>query len=192
MFATVAAAIAGPFAARVFSRQVKWAIVVQALAMAGGLFAVFLARPAYLVFTLDRFDLVPANEISARDLADTRDERFRRRPLDGPAYVAAVLPRDERERQRILESSFEGKDLQRFPQYYVAYLGEAAAALKRAKPLAAVHAKAPEAIERELARLGRLPDSVRVLPLRAKKKDGLVLLDASSGVPLSILLVDPW
>lgn len=188
----IAAVIAGPFAARLLALRMRWVIGIQALALAGGLFAIFLARPAYLVFTLDRFDLVSANEISARDLADTRDERFRRRPLDGPRYAAALLPQDERERQRLLESALEGKDLQRFPQYYVPYPGEAAAALRRAKPLAAVRAKAPEAFERELSRLGRSPDSLRVLPLRAKKKDGVVLLDSVTGAPVGIVLAEPW
>ena len=31
-----------------------------------------------------------------------------------------------------------------------------------------------------------------ILPLRARSKDGVVLLDAVSGMPLKILLLNPW
>jgi len=33
---------------------------------------------------------------------------------------------------------------------------------------------------------------VKFLPLSAPSKDGVVLLDAVSGVPLQILLINPW
>jgi hypothetical protein len=39
---------------------------------------------------------------------------------------------------------------------------------------------------------GRSADSVTFLPLHAPRTDAAVLLDAVSGAPLEILLVDPW
>jgi len=74
----------------------------------------------------------------------------------------------------------------------VAYAEEARNALKRAKPLGAVRAKDPLAVDGYLAAAGRSADSVKFLPLRMRKKDGSVLLDAASGMPLAILLIDPW
>ncbi len=192
IFLVAASAVLGPAAGYRFKGRMAWVAAVQFAVFGGGLFAAFLARPAYLVFTIDRFDLVAALDISARDLtAVTRDE-FRRRPVDGPQFVAALLPDDPRERQRIIDSSLEGKDLQRFPQYYVPYQPEARAALNRAKPLAAVYDRDPAAFDRFLHSSGRTRESVRVLPLRAKKRDGVVLLDAVSGVPVTVLLVEPW
>jgi len=192
IFLIAASTVLGPLAGHAFQRRLRWVAGVQLAVFAGGLFAVFLARPAYLVFTIDRFDLVPALDISARDLAEVKRDEFRRRPVDGPHYVAAVLPEDPRERQRIIDSSLQGKDVQRFPKYYVPYRQEAGNALKRAKPLAAVYARDPGAFDRFLQATGRPGESVRVLPLRAKKRDGVVLLDAVSGMPLGMLLVEPW
>ncbi|MBS0336767.1 MAG: hypothetical protein JSS40_08165, partial [Proteobacteria bacterium] len=68
IFAAVASAVCGPLAGYAFSRRLRWVVAVQLAVLAGGLFAVFLARPVYLVFTVDRFDLVRALDISARDL----------------------------------------------------------------------------------------------------------------------------
>lgn len=192
IFMVVASAVLGPLAGYAFNRRIRWAVAVQFAVFAGGLFAIFLARPVYLVFAIDRFDLVPALDISARDLAEVKGDEFRRRPIDGPHYVAAVLPQDERERQRLIDSALEGKDLQRFPKYYAPYQQEAGNALKRAKTLAAVYPRDPGAFDRFLQAAGRAPESVRVLPLRAKKRDGVVLLDAVSGAPLGVLLVEPW
>jgi hypothetical protein len=192
IFLAVASALLGPVAGYFLTRRRAWVWGAQLAVLLAGLLMVYLERPVYLVFTLDRFDLVAAIDLSARDLAEAGTEEFRRRPLDGPKYVAAVLPRDERARQYLIDSALAGKDLQRFPQYYVPYPGEAGSALKRAKPLASVYFRDPVAFDRFMLATGRGADSLRVLPLRAKKRDGVVLLDAASGMPLAVLLVEPW
>lgn len=191
LFLAGLAALAGP-PATLAIRGRRLLVVLQLAVLATGLLMMYLARPVYLVFALDRFDLVSSIELSARDLAEARVEAFRRRPLDGPKYAAAVLPRDEGARQRLVDSALEGKDLQRFPQYYVPYETEAANALKRSKPLEFAYARDPAAFDRFLQASGRASGSVRILPLRARKRDGVVLLDGASGMPLGILLVDPW
>jgi hypothetical protein len=50
----------------------------------------------------------------------------------------------------------------------------------------------PDEIQRYLISTGRTPESVKFLPLRARERDGAVLLDAVSGLPLKIILVNPW
>ncbi len=192
LFLAGLAALAGPYAAYLVPARTRLLTGVQVAVFAAGLLMIYLSRPVYLVFVLDRFDLVSSVELSARDLAEAKAEVFRRRPLDGPRYAAALLPPDEGARQRLVDSALDGKDLQRFPQYYVPYEGEAANALKRSKPLSAVYARDPAAFDRFLLASGRLPDSVRVLPLRARKRDGVVLLDSGNGMPLGVVLVDPW
>jgi hypothetical protein len=52
--------------------------------------------------------------------------------------------------------------------------------------------KHPEGVRRTLASIGRSAESVKFLPLRGRQADGAVLLDAKTGAPLDILLVDPW
>ena len=139
------------------------------------------------------FDLVTAKDIDPRDLARASHPEFQRRPLGSPQYVAALAPTDPAEVQRILDVSLGGgKDLQAYPQHYVAYAQEARNALKRAKPASAARAKDPKALDAYLAASGRSAASVKFLPLRARKRDGIVLLDAVSGTPLAILLIDPW
>ena len=78
--------------------------VLQVAGLAGAVWAVSDTRPVYMVFTVDRFDLVAANEIRGEELARVTDPRFPRRcrgarprtiavrTPDGPGRAAAHHP----------------------------------------------------------------------------------------------------
>ena len=93
---------------------------LQLAALAYGMHTVYVARPVYLVFTKDRFELVSAADLEADDLKKARPE-FDHLPLGRPKYIAAVPPSDREARQKLLTESLRGKDLQMHPQYYVPY-----------------------------------------------------------------------
>jgi hypothetical protein len=78
------------------------------------------------------------------------------------------------------------------PQYYVPYEQEVPNALAHARPLDNILRRDPEGVQRGLKAVARSQDSVKFLPLRGRLADGAVLLDAKTGAPLEIVLVDPW
>jgi hypothetical protein len=166
--------------------------LVQLIALAYGIHTLYLARPVYLVYTLDRFELVTAKDLDPKDLAKVSRSEFQPSLLGRPRYVAAVFPSDPALRARVVETSVVGKDLQMYPQYYVPYSEQAQDALLKAKSLGIMLKRDPEAIKRYLSSSGRSEDSVKYLPLSSPETDGIVLLDAASGTPLDILLVNPW
>lgn len=187
----ILAALLGPLAAVRSSRRRAIAIA-QLIVLAGCALALALHRPVYLVFNVDRFDLVLAKDLDPRDLAKA-GPAYARRPLEGPRTVAVLPPADPAAVQRILDQALDGgKDLQMYPEYYVSYEGRARAALARASRVDAILGRDGGALLRWLAARDREPGSVRFLPLRAGKRDGTVLLDAASGMPLGIVPVDPW
>jgi hypothetical protein len=165
---------------------------LQLAALVYGMHAVYLARPVYLVFTKDRFDLVSAADLDASDLEKAAHPEFGHLPLGRPRYIAAVPPSDRDARQKLLMASLQGKDLQMHPQYWVPYEQEIPNALARAHSLELILKREPESMRRALASIGRSQDSVKFLPLRGRQADGAVLLDAKTGAPLDIVLVDPW
>ena len=165
---------------------------LQIAALAYGVHAVFAVRPAYLVYTIDRFDLVTAIDLEDDDLAKAKLEEFKRLPLGRPQYVATIMPQDAAEKQKILESGLAGKDINLFPQYYVPYETQAKVAAGKAKPIGKLQDRDPLAVQEFLASSGRTPDSLRYLPLRYRRGDGAVLLDAATGMPVKILKIDPW
>lgn len=169
--------------------------LLQLAALAFGIGVVAVARPAYMVFTVDRFDLVAANDLREEELARVTDPRFKEIPWDGPRIIAVKSPADPDEQLRVIRSAGDGYDLQTFPQYYVPYADLAPNALKRAKPLERLRSAHPEEaarIDAELKKLGRALDDTSYLPLKARAHDYSVLLDAKSGAVVGYLKVNPW
>jgi hypothetical protein len=164
----------------------------QLAALAYGIHTLYLARPIYIVFTVDRFELVTAKDIDLPDLAKVTLPEFKSLPLGRPRYIAAVAPENQDEKLKLIESAMRGKDLQMYPQYYVPYEQQAADALKRAKDMSVLIKRNPEAVRSALKSLGRPEASVKFLPMRAPQKDGAILLDAASGAPLDIVLVEAF
>ncbi len=166
--------------------------MLQLAALGYGMHTVYLARPVYLVFTKDRFDLVSPSDLDPQDLEKVTRPEFAHVPLGRPRYIAAVPPSDPAARQQLLMASLQGKDLQLHPQYYVPYEQEVPNALARAQSLELILKRDPEGVQRRLKAAGRSQEAVKFLPLRGKLTDGAVLLDAKTGAPLDIVLVDPW
>ena len=65
--------------------------MLQVTALVYGVHVLFEARPAYIVFVKDRFEVVRANEIEDADLAKARSP-FNERPVTGPRIAGARLP----------------------------------------------------------------------------------------------------
>ena len=167
---------------------------LQVAALVYGMHVLFEARPAYIVFVKDRFEVVRANEIEDADLAKGRPG-FDFIPLTGPRVAAARLPKDPAEAYRIMLSGIAGKDLHAYPQHYVAYDELRTEALAKAKPVSELRALNPargadiDAIE---SRLARGDGGLRFLPVRAGKRDLVALLDARDGRALEFVALRPW
>ena len=167
---------------------------LQVAALAYGVHVLFDARPAYIVFVKDRFEVVRGNEIEDADLARARPG-FDTIPVTGPRVAAARLPKDPAEAHRIMLSGIAGKDVQTYPQHYVPYDELRAEALAKAKPIEALRALNPgrgEEIDRIAASLGRGDAGLRFLPVRAGKRDLVALLDARDGRALRFVALRPW
>jgi hypothetical protein len=170
--------------------------LVQVLGLSYGLYTIFMARPVYMVFATDRFDLVTAAEIPEGELEKAKREEFKSLPLTGPKIIAAQRPTDRAERNRLLFSALAGgADLPQVPQYYVPYAEMTAEVLRKALPLSQLVERDNETRDRLSAYLEsqRLdPSTTKFLPLRANKHDQTVLIDSIKGDILGIVNIDPW
>jgi hypothetical protein len=167
--------------------------VLQAAALAYGMHVVFLARPVYLVFVKDRFEVARAAELDAEALAEARDPRFRSLPLWGPALAAADFPHDPAERNRLVELALAGIDLHHFPKYYAPYAERRAEVLARAKTVERLRATEPTAarvVDEYLRESGRGEETVRALMLRARRAWVAVVLDARTAEPLAMRIAE--
>jgi hypothetical protein len=169
--------------------------VLQLGALAYGVYAVFEARPVYVVFAKDRFDVVTAKDVIVEESAKVERAEFKSLPIFGPKTIAARLPADPIERERILFAALSGMDIQSFPQHYVPYNEEVEAALKAGKPLLELmerRADSKGVIEKAVASSGRKIGDLLFVPVRAKKKDFSALIDAKTGAVVDFVRIDPW
>jgi len=165
---------------------------LQLAALVYGVQVVYRARPVYLVFTLDRFELVMAKDLDPKDVAKVTRAQFRRAPLGSPRVIAAEMPTDTKLRDQLLSAALAGKDLQMFPQYYVDYSQVAVQALAKARPVQNLRQRDAATLDAFLHAHNLTDDAVRYLPLHAPKRDGAVIVDAKTAAPLKTLLIEPW
>jgi hypothetical protein len=169
--------------------------VVQLAALAYGMYIVAEVRPGYMVFAVDRFDLVSVADLREAELAKVTRPEYKGIPWTRPRTVAAKTPSDPDEQFRIVQSALGGYDLATFPQYYVPYEDLAKDALARAKPIERLRKAQPDAarqIDEALKAVGKAEADVRYLPLKGRNKDYSVLLDAKTGATLGFAEVSPW
>ncbi len=168
---------------------------VQLAALAYGVYVVSEARPVYMVFTVDRFDLVAADDLRESELSKVTDPAFKGRPWGKPRTVAVRTPSDPREQFRILQSALAGADLQTFPQHFVALSAMAGEVRRASKPMEVLRKKHPDSaklIEDTLSSLGRRAENTRYLPLKARARDFTVLVAADSAEVVGYLDLNPW
>ena len=169
--------------------------ILQAAALVYGTSVMFHARPVFVVFSKDSFDLVTANMLSKEDLAKAKNPNYRSLPLTGPIYVYSELPTDIQERNEVVLGAFSGKDLPQFPQYYLPYKEHMVAAGEAARPVAELKKLNPEHIadiDDAIRASGRTEPEIGFVPMRAKYRDETVLVGKSDGNILGLLPMKPW
>lgn len=167
----------------------------QLAALAYGLSVLYDARPVYLVFTVDRFEVVSANEIS-QDHLKKANSAYQSLPVTGPKLVTAQLPDDPLLREQIMFSALQGgPDIQAMPEYFQDYSQHAHAVVARARPLSTIQPNNPE-LERQLQLLVKDMDleqsDVSILPVRAKQKFVTALVDPKTADVIKLVDVDPY
>jgi hypothetical protein len=168
--------------------------MLQVAALVYGAMIMFDARPVYVAFAGDRFELVEANAIDPEEAAKAKPD-FRKLPLTGPQVVGTRLPFDPKERERLGFASMFGLSIGVFPQHYVPYTAVSRDAIAGAKPLSrlrAQHADRAADIDSWIAASGRPEASMRYLPLQARHGDMTVVIDAATGELRGVLPIDPW
>lgn len=193
--------VIGPMiTAIVFDSQkpgIKFDIVTIATMQAGallyGLHTAHAGRPIYMVFNVDRFDVVAFQDLNKESLAKVRSDL--RPHAWRPRTVAARLPKSRTERSSILFSAIHGgPDLPQLPQYYVPLQDEREAMLVKLRPLEDLQ-KINSVTEGDwqhlVGGLGRQQAELGYLPLSANAKDGAVIMDRHSGDIVGIRMLTP-
>jgi hypothetical protein len=177
-------------------RDLAIVLLLQISALLYGMHTVFIARPVYYVFNVDRFDLVYANDLMSEKFEVVQNDVFRSTPWLGPKVIGALAPNDSQKRKEIMFSALAGgDDLPQLPQYYVPYIDLQNIAAQRAQPMSALrllnldNAEKVDALSKKYTAKNI---DLGYLPLRGKINDLSVLLDRKDGSVLEIVDLRPW
>lgn len=163
---------------------------LQLAALGYGLWTVAQARPAWLVFNVDRFDLVQVIDIDADSQARAAPA-YRQPGWLGPQWVAALPPVDRAERNRLVfESAMGGSDLPQRPDLYVP-LEQVSDELARQVSALDSLRRFNDA-ERVNAVLGAWPQARGWLPLMARAQPMVVLMGPEPAQVLAVVALKPW
>lgn len=167
--------------------------VLQIGALVYGMHVVSLARPAFIVFVKDQFQMVSAVQLDPEELAKAKYPEFRQPPLGGPRLAFAQLPTEPEEVRMFIAVGLAGHDLQEFPRLFVPYAERRAEVLAKSWTLARLRSLEPRAakvVDAWLAQSGTREDDVRYLRLRARRAWMAVLIDAKTAQPVKMLITE--
>lgn len=154
----------------------------------------YLRQPYFTVFAVDRFEALSRQEVVEFSRARTA---FGSRPWREPRLVFASLPEDPERMQTLIDETIFGgmADIDRRPEFWAPYASGVASVKEAARPLsdlADFDEKRARAIKSWLSASDRPAGAFVFLPLRGKRGEATVVLDAAVGYPVATLAVDPW
>jgi len=180
-------------------RGLAFDLVVIALLQMGalgyGVWVLFEARPAYIAYVKDRYEIVRANGFPEGELEKAHAKGYDHPPVTGPKLVGVKMPTDPDEQFKVMMSGFAGVDVQYYPRYYVPYDEVRNEVRMQAMPIATLRKRNPHRaaeIDAAVAATGKPEDQVRFLPMRSGKLDLAVLVDRKTGDVLRITSLVPW
>lgn len=172
-----------------------WVIaIIQLAAIAWGAFSLYQNRPFFLVYTVDRFEVLSKREV---DLSWVTGPQFLDKPFVGPILLYANMPSDPAAYQKFLnEVMLEGKpDLQFRPEYWSLYAERQQLVLHKSRSLEALLEARPES-DRKIDKLVKLNGGdihqLQFVPAILKNGHFAVILNANSGDVIDTLVIDPW
>lgn len=166
---------------------------VQLAALIYGMYVVAVARPAFVVFSADRLEVVSARDVDDADLAEAKEPRFAYRSWTGPTLAAVIV--EDKDKDDALDQALRGKDVSRRPTFYVSYDSQMDAIRSRSRPVSELLAKRPASktiIETVLLERGMDAEQVRWLPTQLRDSFWTALLDSRTAQPVAYVPIDPY
>jgi len=192
----------GPALTWFLYKEGKWGLVfdlivvvlIQLAAISWATFALYQNRPYFMVFTVDRFEVLSIRDV---EFSHPGQLKFLEKPVVGPILLYANMPVEPQAFQKLLkEVMFEGKpDLQFRPEFWSFYSVRPLQTLKASSPLVELRGARPEStdqINRLVARHGGDIAKFNFVPGMNHDGQFTAILDADNGAVVDTLLINAW
>ncbi len=165
-------------------------ILIQIAALCYGVFSIEQGRPAWLVFHVDRFELVRKNDLILENI-DQVQPQFQQVSWTGPQFVAVKSAVSTQQRQNdMFTEVLGGISLAQQPERYVELTQAKTSIKQRAQPLVLLNDfNDPKVVKMMLT---QYPQATAFLPLKANAVDMVVLVNKESASIIKIVDLRPW
>ena len=165
-------------------------ILIQIVALVFGMYKIFDGRPAWIVFNVDRFELVKNNDIVIQDKNQVTKE-FRQPDYLRPKFVATAFAKDADTRAEDMMIELTGGiSIAQRPERYVELKQAKGQIQQRAQDLKQL--KQFNQSSQVESILQKYPQADAWLPLKANAVDMVVLIDKEKAEVIKIVDLRPW
>lgn len=165
-------------------------ILIQIAALCYGVFSIEQGRPVWLVYNIDRFELVRKNELVDSHIQQAQPQ-FQKPSWFKPQYVATEFAKDTQQRNdEMFAEVFSGISIAQRPERYVELTQAKNQIQQRAFPLKELEQyNSKTDVEKTLA---KYPKADAWLPLKANAVDMVVLVNKEATSIIKIVDLRPW
>ncbi|WP_019385506.1 TfpX/TfpZ family type IV pilin accessory protein [Acinetobacter venetianus] len=165
-------------------------ILLQITALCYGVFSIEQGRPAWLVYNVDRFELVRKNELVDTNIQQAQPQ-FQQASWFKPQYVGVELAKDIQTRNDdMFVEVMGGISIAQKPERYVKLSSVKAQIQQRAKKLDLLDQYNDQLVIKQT--LAKYPQATAFVPLKANAIDMTVLINKEKGEVVKIVDLRPW
>ena len=168
---------------RALARDIGVIVIVQLAALVYGAATLWLGRPLYYPFSVDRLQIVQASDLEAREITLARQQNPALAPhwYSLPRWIWAPLPEDPDEAGKIVGSTlFGGQDVVQMPRYFRSWeqgLPKLRQQLARVDDLKGLSNAERQAVRTRMSQLGLAPGERNALLMWGEVRRVLVIFD---------------
>ncbi|WP_277559499.1 TfpX/TfpZ family type IV pilin accessory protein [Acinetobacter beijerinckii] len=165
-------------------------IVIQLSALCYGVYSIAQGRPVWVVYSIDRFELVKNNEIFDQNIQAAQSQ-YRNPSWLGPRFVAMQLSQSiEQRNNEMFNEVFSGISLAQHPERYVPLTNVKTLIQQRTQKLELLKQfNDSQSVQKILA---KYPQATGYVPLKANAVDMTVLVNKEKGEVVKIVDLRPW
>jgi len=165
-------------------------ILIQSAALCYGVYSIAQARPAWLVFNHDRFELVRNNEIQTENLNEAQPQ-YRQPIWLKPQYVAVKQEKNPQQQQiEQMSAMLKGISLAQYPERYIALEQVQQQMQSKAHDLSQLTKWNEESAVQQ--QLNAYPQANAWMPLETYGLAMVILLNKENAEVIKIVDLRPW
>ncbi|MDV4312395.1 TfpX/TfpZ family type IV pilin accessory protein [Acinetobacter indicus] len=165
-------------------------ILIQIAALSYGVYSIAQARPVWITFNHDRFELVRNNELKTENIADAQSQ-YQQPTWLQPQYVAVKQATDPQEQQiEQMSAMLNGISLAQYPERYIALDQVKTQIQDQARDLSQLKQWNDETIIQAI--INKYPQANGWLPLETYGLAMVILVNKESAEVIKIVDLRPW